>query len=420
MNRNSRFPIFFAPDTDTAAPAVDVGIGDISVPMVPTPERAVQDVVLPGNENLENSPILKDLPKETRKVRGPADFGMPTPEESSEEMGLTPKRERGPDGKFVPKTPQSSPSTQQPKAKATQPPAAAKPTPTAQPAKPAPPADPAPVAKVKIGGEEKTVAEWEAEMAALKAGKTQDLPPAAKAPEVPAKTAEETAAEQKERETKFIDSIRSGYLMDPTPGGEYDQMLAGGEKGAQAFATALAKAEMRGRQFGAEQVNQLAEHYDKILAPILNQNQTVHGLMQEAAFLGAHPDIKSNPKGLETFREMKTTMESGRKAIADKIAAGTATRREQLWAEEYDEATPESLMNDLATHTRTKLATLAPAPATTPAPAKPAPQQVKPNPASAPEKPLGGDRPGGASSAPRGETTEQRIAREVNASRGIQ
>lgn len=418
MNRFHRFPIFFAPDTAGTSPApVDVGTGDISVPMVATPERTVQEVTLPDT-GIENAPILKDLPKETRKVRGPADFGMPTPEESSEEIGLTPKRERGPDGKFLPKgTQQSSPSTQQPKAKATVPPAAAKPTPTAQPAKTATPAPstPAPVAKVKIGGEEKTAAEWEAEIAALKAGKTAPIPPAEKPTEVPAKTEAETAAEQKQREDAFLSKAAEGYVI---PEAELDEILVGGAKGAAKLASLLAKSEMKGRQFAAAQVNEIAKHYDALLSPILTQNQTVHGLMQEAAFLGANPDIKSNPKGLETFREMKTMMESGRKAIADKINAGTATRREQLWAEEYDETPQDKLMEDLAAHTRAKLATITPAPAATPPAAKPPTPQVKPNPANV-EKPLGGDRPGGASSAPRGETAEQRLVREVNASKGI-
>lgn len=415
MNKTHRFPIFFAPDTATAspsAPAVDVGTGDISVPMVPPTPREVQDVVLPGNDNLENAPILKNLEKETRKVRSPEDFGMPSAEESSETMGLTPKRERGPDGKFVPKTPQSSPSSQQPKAKATVPPAAVKPTPTAQPAKPVTqPVIPAAPTKVKIGGEEKTAAEWEAEIASLKAGKAAPIPPAENIPEPPAKTEAETAAENQERETKFLTERAKEYT--PTEQ-DLDKILVGGAEAGAHLGMLIARAELRGRQFGADQVNKMAEHYDTLLKPILEQQTTVQGLMQEAAFLGANPDIKANAKGLETFREMKTTMESGRKAIADKIAAGTATRREQLWAEEYDETPKDKLMEDLAAHTRAKLATVTPAPA----PVKAAPQVVKPNPANV-EKPLGGDRPGGASSAPRGETTEQRIAREVNASKGI-
>lgn len=421
MNRFHRFPIFFAPDTDGASPApADVGTGDISVPMVATPERTVHEVTLPDT-GIENAPILKDLPKETRKVRGPTDFGMPSAEESSEEMGLTPKRERGPDGKFLPKgpkQPESSPSTQQPKAKATTPPAAQKPTPTAQPVKVASQtATAAPVApaKVKIGGEEKTAAEWEAEIAALKAGKPQDLPPAAKVPEVATKTAEETAAEQKQREDAFLSKAAEGYVI---PDAELDEILVGGAKGAAKLASLLAKSEMNGRQFAADQVNEIAKHYDSILSPILAQNQTVQGLMQEAAFLGAHPDIKSNPKGLETFREMKTTMESGYQAIQSKLSAGTATRSEQAWGMLYEDMTPEQRMESIAEHTRAKLATIMPSPVATPAPAKPAPQQVKPNPANV-EKPLGGDRPGGGSATPNAETAEQRIRREVNASKGI-
>lgn len=418
MPRFHRFPIFFAPETDTAAaPPVDVGTGDISVPMVPPTPREVHDVVLPGNDNLENAPILKDLPKETRKVRGPTDFGMPSADESAEEMGLIPKRERGPDGKFLPKQPNTSPSTQQPKPKATTPPAAKVPTPTAQPVKTAQPAaaaTPAPVAKVKIGNQEKTEAEWAQHFAELEAKANPKTPEPPKAPELPAKTEAETAAETQARETKFLTERAKEYTPSEQ---DLDKILVGGPEAAAHLGTLIARAELRGRQFGADQVNKLAEHYDTILKPILDQNQTVQGLMQEAAFLGAHPDIKANPKGLETFRQLKSTMESGRKTITDMIAAGTASRRQQLWAEEYDETTPDKLMEDLAGLTRAELAKLTPVPASTPAPAKPAQPQVKPNPAN--ERPLSGDRPGGANSAPRGETTEQRIAREVNASKGI-
>lgn len=425
MKNIHRFPIFFAPDTAGASPApVDVGTGDISVPMVATPERTVQEVTLPDT-GIENAPILKDLPKETRKVRGPTDFGMPSAEESSEEMGLTPKRERGPDGKFLPKgpkQPESSPSTQQPKAKATAPPAAQKPTPTAQPVKAASQistAAPVAPAKVKIGNEEKTAEEWAAHFKELQEKAGAPAPPNGwKPPEPATKTPEETAAEtaaQKERETKFVTERAKEYVTTPE---DLDILLAGGPKAVEWHAMDRAKLEMRTRQFAADQVNKLAEHYDSILSPILAQNQTVQGLMQETAFLGAHPDIKSNPKGLETFREMKTTMESGYQAIQAKLSAGTATRSEQAWGMLYEDMTPEQRMESIAEHTRAKLATIMPSPVATPAPAKPAPQQVKPNSANV-EKPLGGDRPGGGAATPNAETAEQRIRREVNASKGI-
>lgn len=406
------FPIFFAPDTDTVGTppptqVADVGTSEISVPVVQAPERRVQEVTLPGQE-LEQAPILKDLPKETRKIRGPQDFGMESAEESSERMELTPKRERGPDGKFIPKgpkQPESSPNSQPPKPKAPTPVVVK--APVTQPAKPA---ESAPVAKVKIGNEEKTAEEWAAHFKELQEKAGAPAPPNGwKAPEPAAKTAEETAAEaaaQKERETKFVTERAKEYTM---PAAELDEILVGGEAGAAKLGTLLARAEMRGRQHAADQVNKLAEHYDNLLAPILTQNQTVQGLMQETAFLGAHPDIKSHPEGAKTFREMKSTMESGRQVIAEKIAAGTASRREQLWAEEYDETPQEKLLDDLAGHTRAKLATL-PAPAA-PAPPKPAAPKP-PAPPTVVEKPLGGDRPGGNAVVHNAETIDQQMARE--------
>jgi hypothetical protein len=407
--RLHKFPLFFSPDA-----GADIGSGDISVPVVPSPTPApnVTEVDLGSTPGVEAAGAVKELEK-SRTVRGPSDFGMESAEESSERAGLT-TRPRDENGKFI-KAGNASPSTQrQPRAKATTPPAANKPTPTAQPAKqPAVVATPepaAPTAKVKIGDQEKTPEEWAAHFKELEA-KANPKAPEVKQPEPPAKTEAETAAEQQAREEAFLKTAREGKTWITQEA--IDKAIANGDP--EFFKDFAARVEMSARQFAADQVNQLAEHYDKILSPLLTHNQSVQSLMQEAAFLGAHPDIKSHPEGAKTFREMKSTMESGRRAIAEKIAAGTASRREQLWAEEYDETPQEKLMDDLAAHTRAKLGTTATPTATpTPAPAKP----KAPAPAPVVEKPLSGDRPGSPGS-PRSETAEQRMAREVNAYKGI-
>lgn len=409
MDPTKPFPIFFAPEGD--APSTLGNPGGIEVPVIPASIPSVTEVILGDNPAVENSPAVRAVPKETTK--GPGDFGMESPDESAERAGLK-ERARGEDGKFIKKDGTTQPTT--PVAKPPAKPVAKAPAAPAKPAvakaviAPTPPAEPA---KVKIGNEEKTPAEWEAHFKALEA---KANPPAiSKTPEPEPDTPEQVAAAQKQRETDFITKTAEKYLM---PELEYDQLLAGGPAGIQKFATLLATAEMRGRQFSADKLTELADHFEARLAelsPIRESHARIQTLMEETQFLNSNEDIKTHPQGLDTFRKISGEMNAGYEAIKAKIDAGTATKSEQGWALQFEDLSPDKLKEAFAEHTRIELAKL-PAPAAAVTPPVAAPASSKP--AAPVEKPLSSVRPGGTGT-PRSETPEQRLVREVNQQRGI-
>lgn len=391
-----------APDADVSTMAA----GNVTVDVVPPAGSApaATEINLAEQPAVEASSAVKAV--ET-KTQGPSDFGMESPEESAERAGLI-QRPRGPDGKFLPKEPKSSSPSSKP---ATVP---AKPAP-----KPSVVTSPAMEAKVKIGGEEKTAAEWEAHFKDLSAkAAVKPTEPVAKDPEpAPTKTEEQTAAEQAERETNFLTRASEGYAISEH---ELDEIIAGGPDATKKLATLLAKVEMKSRQFAAAEITKIAEHYDSLTKPLLERDQLLQTHLQDAAFLGAHADIKSHPQGLATYQQIKRDMASGYDAIQAKIAANTATKAERGWALLYEDKSPEDLQSDIAEHTRAALAKL-PSPNAAPAaqPTKPVPADpAEPAKPKVPvERPLNADRPG-AGGAPRGQTEEQRLAAEVNAQMG--
>lgn len=405
--------LFLAPDGD--ASTLGGGIADV-IPPASNTIPSVTEVILGDQPAIEASSAVAAArePQKDLKTLGPQDLGMESAEESSERAGLTKKRDRDTTtGKFIKAKGEEepgAPTPQKPVAKA--PATPAKPTAPAQPAKPVA-AKPAPQvpAKVKIGAEEKTSEEWAKEFAELRAQAAK--PPEPKAEAAPVETPEQLAAAAeatKQREEKFITEKMKDYLLDHADGGAYDQLLAGGEKGAQAMARLLTTVLMHSRQFTAAKVSELQSHYDETTGPLISDRQTIQQLMAENAFLATQPEIKDNPKGLETFRAISKQMDDGYKAIQDKITAGTATKSEQGWALQYEDMTPEALKADIALLTKAKLAEQ-PA-ATTAIPAKP--QVPKPAPElKVVERPLSADRPGAASPS-RGETKEQQLARELN------
>lgn len=394
--------LLMAPDADAST----MNAGTVTVDVIPSAGTgpAITDVTIGDQPAVESSSAVKavEAPKD-RVTKGPTDFGMESPEDSAERAGIS-NRARGADGKFLPKEPKSS-------SPASKPAAPAKPA-----AKPSVVPSPAMEAKVKIGGEERTAAEWEAHFKDL-AAKATPTNPEVKQPEAPNKTEAETQAEQSERENKFLENKFKEYMLNTEAGKDYDQMLAGGETGAMAFAKMLAKVEMRSRQFAADQISKMAEHYESQTRPLLDRDAVLQTHLQDAAFLGAHEDIKSHPQGLSTYQQIKTDMRNGHEAIQAKLAAGTATKAEQGWALLYEDKAPEDLQTDIAEHTRAALAKL-------PSPNAVAPQVKAPvvpaelaKPKMPVERPLSADRPG-AAAAPRGQTAEQRLASEVNAQMG--
>lgn len=401
------FPFFFAPEGDVSTLGSP---GGIEVPVVPASIPSVTEVILGSNPAVENSPAVQAA--EAGRTKGPQDFGMETPDESSERAGLK-ERARGADGKFVAKDPVAQPTT--PAAKAPAKPVAKAPAPPAKPAV-AKPVAPAPPAKVKIGNEEKTPEEWEAHFKALeeKASKPPETPAIAKAPtpDAPEKTEQELAAEAQQKEQDFLTRAAQGYLL---PEAELDEIIAGGPQAPAKLATLLARAEMKGRQFAASAIDRAMEEFETRfgeLEGVRDNYQRVQEVMKETSFLNANEDIKTHPEGLKTYREVSKQMHDAYASIQAKIEAGTASKTERGWALQYEDTKPEDLDKAIATYTREALAKLAPpAPPTTPAATPPAKPAVPEVPA---EKPLSATRPGGAGT-PRTETSEQRLAREVNA-----
>lgn len=409
--------------------APDIDPGGLNVPVIPAAAPKVTEVQLPSQPAIENSPAVKAV-KPAGGVKGPQDFGEESADDSRTRMGLAKDSPRGPDGRFLPKgqkeAAKPAPKAGEKPAEPAQPPGPPKATPVAQKpaaAKPAPTqAQPAaqpqaPVTKVKIGGEEKTAEEWEKSFKDLqaKAKSASDEALKALAPEPkespkPAPTPEEAAAAQKARETKFLADTTPSYAIAPE---EWDRMLAD-PNGGQMFAQHLAKAEMRGRQFTAHQLEAAYKEIDGIreeFKPLLESHGQVARIMEEHAVLAANPELKDNPKGAETFRKISAEMRDGRAAIEKKIASGTASGTERGWALQYDDMTQDQRNEAAAEHAKTELAKIHVEQA------KPThPPQLKVMPPA--ERPLSADRPGGQSVS-RTETSEQRIAREALAAAGM-
>jgi len=405
--------LFLAPESDT------ISAGAVDVPVIDSPAGpAITEVVLPIGGAKEISAVkslgLDDSPDDG--VRGPADiFGDDESPDAvtarlEESSGMKPTPKRGEDGKFLPaddKKAAAKPAAKKEEAKP-----AAKATPTAKTTtppvtKPSIAEKPAEPQKIKIGDEEKTAEEWAKHYADLKA-KAEGTQQPAKADEKQddTKATEKQTAEAKEREQAFIKrTAAENYALTED---EMDTILSGGPEAASMFAQKLASAEMRARQFAANASEQLFAE----IAPILEQQRLIAQYQAEHSFLAANPDINGHAEGLATYRYLANQMESGFQDIQTRAEQGKATPQEQLWAQAYADLrnNPEQLRSDLAYYTREALKLPAPGSAQ----AIQQQQQVKPAPAKKEpaERPLSGDRPGGATPT-RTESSEARLAREL-------
>lgn len=207
-------------------------------------------------------------------------------------------RERDKSGRFV-----KQPEIGGKKAAPVEPPKLGEPAKPAPVAKPTPP--PAPVvAKIKVGDKEMTAEEAAARIAELE--KAAKPPEPAAAPVVEPDSAAVAAAAQA-REEKFITDRIADYLLAHEDGGALDQLLAGGEKGANALARLLAKVEMRGRQFSASELSKAYDHMEGISSqfqPVLERDTLAQQYQSEHQFLDANADIKAHASGLQTMREV--------------------------------------------------------------------------------------------------------------------
>lgn len=357
-------------------------------------------------------------------VVGPKEAGFEDGEAEMERMEAhmenRPVRERGPDGKFLPKA--KKPEVQKlldetkPKIdpKAAKPPVKAAPKP-AKPAAvvPTKPAVAAPVAaaKVKIGDAEKTADEWAAELADLRAkAESAGKPAAVEAPkkeEPPALKPEEIAKAEAEKFDKFLADRSAQYKMSPQ---ELDDILAGGEKAADTLARVLTKVEAHGRKFAADEINRMVDHFEKKLEPLVARDQRVSEWQRDQSFLEANADIKNHPKGYETYAKVRKDVEDGYDRISKAVAAGTASRVEKAWHVIRENQTPEALESSLAALTKEELAKI-PAEASPNAASEAQPKASQRSPNAA--RPFNGDRPGGNAAPMNGETDQARHVREM-------
>lgn len=407
MNKNNRFMLMLAPDGDTssASPAVveTLSAPGIDVPVLESPIGGdIQDVTIANIETTESG------------VKSPQDLWGEDPNAEMEAAqakmeGTNGERERGPDGKFLPKKKDSTELPAKPVAgKVVKPavkPAVAKVEAEKEVA--------SVVNKLKIGDTEKTAEEWAQELAELRAKAEQPKPPenTAEAALDPKAAQEQAAEEEKqltERRQSFLEKASERYT--PTEA-ELDTILAGGPAATKALAGIIAKSEMNSREAAANMFNQEMNELEKRLAPILEREKTIAKFQEENTALTTHPELKANPKGIEIYRRIKGEFDSAYQGIQSKGDA--ATPQEKAWAMAYTAQTPEGLRDAIANHAKAEVAKLTPVAGTLPVkPANGVIQQVTKPAAPRPTRPFKSDIPGVIAS-PKQESSQSRFVREM-------
>lgn len=401
--------LLYAPDTGggaaaPAAPASEPAGSNMTfdVPEVDSgrADTKVEDVDLSG----------KTAADVVHGTMGPKEAGFGDPEEDMERMEAEsegrPMRERGPDGKFLPKGKKADEATKKP--------TEAKPKPAAKPA--APKAAPKPAAKVetatatkfKIGDEEKTAEEWTAHFAELKAkAEAGNAPVAAKAdePAKPEPKPEEIAAEEQKKFDSFLERESGKYEI---PEKELDSILAGGAAAAKAFARSLGGVEAHTTRKLCESFNKTFEQFYNRVKPLLDRDARLTEFESDHGVLTANPDIQAHPKGIETYRAKKTEWNEGENRIRTAVKSGTASAQEKAWLAYRETLSDEDKLATIAKIAKEELAKL---------PA--ANEEPDPEPAKVPQKspavsrPFNGDRPGGGNARVSAESKDARYLREM-------
>ncbi len=360
----------------------------MSVPIAPpsTPASTIVEVNLTPKPIKEVN-IAEALGIPRSNIKGPGDiFGAdeaPDAVNARIDAGI---KERDSNGRFLPKDPAAKPVAAKPQ-----------PKPPVKPVAVIPPPEP----KIKIGTEEKTAAEWQAfhkELAdkAKPAEPVKPIEPAA--PAAPQETDDQ-------RRTAFIEQAAEHFAPSQE---DFDAMLASGD--VKAFGRMMARVAADAREWMVRTVSPHLDRFDSQLSPITRQQEEIQQYQAENQFLLANPDIKAitdaDPTKLEVHRGLNQQLRQELDAM--KMLAKQSP--DNGWVKERAEAIEKDFLGELAKAARGKLGLngAAPAPAAMPAPAATEP----PKPKQPAERPLGGDRPG-ASSAPRGETNEARLAREI-------
>lgn len=388
-----RFPIFYAPDGDTVA------AGGLAVPVIPPPTaHPVTEVNL--------APTKVDVAKEIgvdTGVRSPAEiFGEDEHAKVNEEIDKAfGKRERGPDGKFLPKN-GDKPSEAKPAAKAPEKPAAKATTP-----------EPAAPAKIKIGDQEKTADEWAAYHKDLadKAA-TIDKPAETAKPDASAKIEpkpEEIAAQKKVRDD-WEKTTREAYSKFKPTQEEVDKALASGnpDQLSELWMRPMIAMEERMRIWVQNSVNPILAELDGQLSPIASSQQQLAQYQAENQFLDANPEIKSvisaDPAKMSVHRQVNEDL----RLEMDDMKTLLASNPENARAKARLDALSKDFLGEMARETKARYASGGVTTPTTEA-GKAVPKKQ----ATPAERPLSGDRPG-TSTAIKTETKEQRLAREMH------
>lgn len=367
--------LFLAPDGDATGTETITAPGvDIPVIEPATTDTNITDVVIPESG-----------------IKGPADLFGESPEESmaaaEEKMG---KKRKEPEAKPI----EQKPAAKKPDAK-----------PKKEPVKPVVEVKPEPAAvtpaKVKIGDEEKTAEEWAAHFKELQ--EKAKPPEAAKPKEEPKETpdpAKETAAKKE----AWITTASKNYAPDEK---DLDVILSGGQPAVQKLGQLLAKQAADTREWMATGHAADFAALQDLVKPLLDREKTLAQFHDETSALASQPQLKTHPKGLETYRQVKAEYEQSYQTITDKINAGQeVSPQERAWALLYGSQTPEDMRNSIIQHAVSKLPA-SPENGT----AKPVAAVVKPPPRIT--TPLRTDKPGGGAPAQKQETKDGQVIRSL-------
>lgn len=379
--------IFFAADgaVDTTTPDIlDATDGTgLDVPVVePAPENDITEI------NIDEGPI------------GPEELIGESPEQASAQLdeAMGEKRERGPDGKFLPKKTdgEQKPAVQ---AKPVKPLAAPKPkVETPKPVEVTPP-----VAKIKIGEEEKTAEEWAVHYRELK----EKAEAAAKPPEPLKDTAAEEQAQQEAATAQRAAFLETRAKAFEPKEEDLDVILSGGKPAVEKLGQLLAETAAKEREDFIPMVANALKDIEDRIAPILEREKTIAKHVEETTAIESNPALKAHPEGLATYRAVRDEYQ---KAFTDIQAKGeAATPQEKAWALDYSSRSPEELRSNFVQQAAAKL----PAPVAQSSPATNGNAKAVTPPKPRVTTPLNSDRPGGGSPTPKVKTADGAMIDEL-------
>lgn len=250
-------------------------------------------------------------------------------------------------------------------------------------------AKPEPEAKIKIGDEEKTAAEWQKHFAELKEKASKPAPVAEKKTDSaqPEKKPEEIEAEQAAARKSYIEKSVTEFKPEdyglPKDVAEYEDLLIGGQEGFDKFTKAMAAvataAELRTFKRLEKELNPALKEMHERLGPVTEREQQIRAYEREQKFFEANQDLKPF---VNQIRDKAQQIRKTADFCENAVAAGIATPEQQAYAETVRSYTPEEFDTEVARQARllrdqwqSSPSSSNPAgnPTPQPAPAKPAP-----------------------------------------------